>query len=234
MSYGIGELAKVCTNTLSQLDVVSHNLANLATPGFKVEHIYPGDKTTANNGDGARGAFIFVDYSPGLMQKTDNALDVAIQGDGFFVIESKAGLAYTRKGNFTINKDNQLATQAGDNVLGEAGPIKINGQDVNIDGSGTIVVDGVEAGRLQMVSFDNRQNLIKRGDGLFADPGNAGNKKVATPSFIPRQLELANANAIKEMADMIDIQRSFESYQKVMQTIQDLDKLSTSRVGRLA
>src|ERR1035437_7085222 len=110
MSYGIGELAKLATNTMSQLDVVSHNLANLATPGFKVEHLYQGDKTSAKTGDVGERTFILVDYSPGLMQKTDNALDVAIHGDGFFVIESKEGLAYTRKGNFTINKNDQLVT----------------------------------------------------------------------------------------------------------------------------
>jgi flagellar basal-body rod protein FlgF len=237
MAYGINEIANICNNTLSQLDVVSHNLANLATPGFKVEHIYQGDKgekTSANKGDISGETRIMVDHSPGLMQKTDNVLDVAIQGDGLFVIENKAGVAYTRKGNFTINKNNQLVTQSGDAVLGEAGPIKINGKQVTIEGNGAVIVDDTEAGKLQMVSFDNRENLVRRGDGLFMDPGSAGKKKVATPDFIPRHLELANVNAIKEMADMIDIQRSFESYQKVMQTIQDLDKLSTSRVGRLA
>jgi flagellar basal-body rod protein FlgF len=234
MSDGISELAKICIRTMSQLDVVSHNLANIATPGFKVEHIYQGEAKGAADKGGGNEAFLFVDHSPGLLQKTDNALDVAIQGEGFFVIETKAGLAYTRKGNFTLNKNNQLVTRSGDNVLGDAGPITIAGRNVSIDGSGTITVDGTEAGKLQMVSFDNRQNLIRRGDGLFTDPGSAGKKKTATPDFIPRHLELANVNAILEMADMIDIQRSFESYQKVMLTIQDMDKLSTSRVGRLA
>ena len=221
---------------MSQLDVVSNNLANLAMPGFKVEHIYQGEGTQPPDGKGSveGNALLFVDYSPGVMQKTDNALDVAIQGDGFLVVESKAGLAYTRKGDFTINKNNQLVTQSGDSVLGEGGPITINGRNVSIDGGGMIAVDGAEVGKLQMVSFDKQQNLIRRGDGLFTDPGSAGKKKTAMPAFIPRHLELANVNAIKEMADMINIQRSFESYQKVMLTIQDMDKLSTSRVGRLA
>lgn len=233
MSYGIGDLAKVAANAMLQLDVVSHNLANLSTPGFKVEHLYPGDKIADNKGDSGRGAFIMVDHSPGLLQKTDNTLDVAIQGDGFFVIENKAGIAYTRKGNFSIRKD-VLVTQSGDNVLGEAGPIRINGKHVTIESNGTVLVDGAAAGKLRVVSFDNRQNLLRGGDGLFTDPGAAGNKKVAAPDLINRHLELANVNAIKEMAAMIDIQHSFESYQKVMQTIQDLDKLSTGRVGRLA
>ena len=232
MSYGIGELANLATNTMSQLDVVSHNLANLSTPGFKVEHLYSGDKTPAKPDDVGGKVFIVVDHTPGLMQKTDNPLDAAIQGEGFFVVESKAGLAYTRKGNFTINK-NQLVTQSGEPVLGETGPIKINGNQVTIESNGTVLVDDAAVGKLRMVSFENRQNLLRRGDGLFMDAGTA-KQKVAAADLLPRHLELANVNAIKEMADMIDIQRSFESYQKVIQTIQDLDKLSTSRVGRLA
>jgi len=233
MSYGISEVAKIATSTMQQLDVVAHNLANLATPGFKAEHIYQGDKTSGNKGNVEGKTFLMVDHSAGLMQKTDNALDIAVQGDGFFVIENKAGLAYTRKGNFSI-RNNELVTQSGDKVRGEAGPIKINGRNVTIENNGTVMVDGNEAGRLQMVRFDNQRNLIRQGDGLFRDPGTAGNRKMAAADLAPRHLEMANVNAIKEMADMIDIQRSFESYQKVMQTIQDLDKLSTSRVGRLA
>ena len=233
MAYEIGALAKVLTNSLSQLDVVSHNLANLATPGFKVEHLYPGNPSPANQGDVTGKPFIVVDYSPGLMQKTDNALDAAIQDDGFFVIESKEGVAYTRKGNFSI-KNNELVTQSGDKVLGAAGPIRIKGNQVTIESNGIVLVDGKEAGKLQLAGFDKRSDLVRRGDGVFTDPGTAGKKMAATPALLPRHLELANVSAIKEMADMIDIQRSFESYQKVMQTIQDLDKLSTGRVGRLA
>lgn len=141
MNLSDGELTKIGTFRFAQLDVVSNNLANIGTPGFKVEHLYQGYKSPHNHGAAGETAYMFVDYSQGILQKTDNTLDVAIQGDGFFVVETKAGNAYTRKGNFTINKDSQLVTRSGDYVLGEAGPIKINGRNVNIDNSGTVMVE---------------------------------------------------------------------------------------------
>lgn len=235
MSYGVGEVAKASTDRIYQLDVVSNNLANTGTPGFKVERFYPGTTgDDAKEGATTRLSFTMVDYSQGMMQKTDNALDVAIQGEGFFTVQTRGGLAYTRKGNFTINKNNQLVTQSGDNVLGKAGPIAINGKTVNIDNQGGVIVDGAEAGKLKIVRFDNVKALTRHGNGLFMDPGSGGMKNLEKPEVSSRHLELANVNVIREMVDMIDIQRSFEFYQKVIQTIADLDKLSTGRVGKLA
>ena len=237
MSYGVGEVAKAGADKIYQLDVVSNNLANTATPGFKVEHYYPGlIRDDANTGEGSTPnlSYTRVDYSQGITQITGNALDVAIQGDGFFTVQTKEGLAYTRKGNFTINKNNQLVTQSGEFVLGDRGPITVTGKDINIDSVGNIKVSGVDSGKLQIVRFENPQALTRIKDGLFTDPGAAKVKKMDKPEIKPRHLEMSNANVIKEMVDMIDIQRSFESYQKVIQTIADLDKLSISRVGRLA
>jgi flagellar basal-body rod protein FlgG len=237
MGYGINEVAKAGAGKIYQLDVVSNNLANAATPGFKVEHFYPGlIRDNANSGEGSipDQSSTMVDYSQGITQITGNALDVAIQGDGFFTVQTKEGLAYTRKGNFTINKNNQLVTQSGEFVLGDRGPITVSGGNVEIDNAGRVVADGAEAGNLRIARFDNIQGLTRVKEGLFTDPGAARVKKMDNPEIKPRHLEMSNANVIKEMVDMIDIQRSFESYQKVIQTISDLDKLSISRVGRLA
>lgn len=234
MNYDIGDLARVCTNIMSQLDVVTNNLANLSTPGFKVEYWRgdgedAGDKSTTGN-----GSSMYVDYSQGILQQTDNALDIAMQGEGFFVIETRNGTAYTRKGNFTLNQNKQLATRGGEILLGEGGPITIQGRNVEIDREGVVQVDGIMAGKLRIVAFDKPQKLIRQGEGLYTDSGTAGLKKVVNPDVSARHLEMANVNAIKEMANMIDIQRSFETYQKVILTISDMDKLSTSRIGRLA
>jgi flagellar basal-body rod protein FlgF len=237
MGYGVGEVAKAGAGKIYQLDVVSNNLANATTPGFKVEGYYPGlikDDTNPVAGTMTNLSYTRVDYSQGMTQITGNALDVAIQGDGFFTVQTKDGLAYTRKGNFTMNKSKQLVTQSGEFVLGDKGPITISGGNVEIDSAGRVVADGAEAGKLSIARFDNMQALTREKEGLFTDPGAAKVKKMDNPELKPRHLEMSNANVIKEMVDMIDIQRSFESYQKVIQTIADLDKLSVSRVGRLA
>ena len=237
MSYGVGDVAKAGAGKVYQLDVVSNNLANTATPGFKVEHYYPElirDDTNIEEGSTPKLSYTRVDHSQGIMQITGNALDVAIQGDGFFTVQTKEGLAYTRKGNFTINKNNQLVTQSGDYVLGEKGPITVTGKNIDIDSVGNVKMNGVKSGKMQIVRFENLQALTRTKDGLFNDPGAAKVKKMDNPEIKPLNLEMSNANVIKEMVDMIDIQRSFESYQKAIQTIADLDKLAISRVGKLA
>jgi flagellar basal-body rod protein FlgF len=236
MGYGVGDVAKASESRILQLDIVSNNLANTGTIGFKAERYHPG---TISVGDGVkvgatpRTPFTIVDYGQGVMQKTDNVLDVAIQGEGFFTVQTREGLAYTRKGNFTINKKNQLVTQAGEFVMGNQGPITVTGRDVNIDAIGNVSLNGVTAGALKIVRFENNQALTRNKDGLFTDSGTAGMKKMENPEIKPRQLEMSNVNTIREMVDMIDIQRSFETYQKVIQTMADLDKLATSRVGKL-
>lgn len=236
MAYGIAELASVCVDSLSQLELVTNNIANLATSGFKAElwRRSTPDQFDASS-ERASATAMYVDYSQGIVQQTGNALDLAIQGEGFFVVETPEGSSYTRKGNFTLDKDNRLVTHSGYPVLGENGQaISINGKTVEIDQDGVVQVDGNEAARLKFVQFENQKELIRRGDGLFSDSGNAGIKKAENAVISSRHLELANVNAIKEMVNMIDIQRTFESYQKAILTIAEMDKLSTSRVGRLA
>jgi flagellar basal-body rod protein FlgF len=128
MGYGIGDVAKASEGRIRQLDMVSNNLANTGTPGFKVEHFYPGlIKDDINTGEGSTPnlSYTRVDYRQGIIQITGNPLDVAIQGDGFFTVQTKEGLAYTRKGNFTVDKNNQLVTHSGEFVLGDRGPITV-------------------------------------------------------------------------------------------------------------
>ncbi len=235
MQYDLGEMARICSGRLAQLDVVSNNLANVGTPGFKVEHLYP-DRKKEDGGSGASpyASSLLADFSQGIMQPTGNPLDVAIQGEGFFVVQTPAGPAYTRKGNFLVNRQKQLVTQSGAPVLGEKGPLILGGKNVTIDSSGTITVDGAVVDRLKMVRFTELKALARQGEGLFSDPGSAGVQKMEKAEVSPGQLEMSNVNAVKEMVDMIGMHRSFESYQKVIQMMSEIDKLSASRVGRLA
>jgi flagellar basal-body rod protein FlgG len=236
MGFGIGDVAKASEHKILQLDVVAHNLANVGTTGFKAERYHPGAvmDVTPKAGSATGAAFTIVDHSQGSMQKTDNALDVAIEGEGFFAVQTAQGMAFTRNGNFLVNKNNQLVTQSGQRVLGKQGPITISGGNVDIGTAGDVSVNGVIAGELRIVRFDNVRALTRNQEGLFSDPGTAGMKALEKPEIKSRQLEMSNVNAIREMAEMIDIQRSFETYQKVIHTMTDLDKLATSRIGKLA
>lgn len=236
MAYDISAVAAAMDQRVLQLEHITNNLANAATPGFKAEHLYilnslqeeskPGDNTTPLTS-------LIVDFAQGISQKTDNSLDLSLQGDGFFVVQTKEGAAYTRKGDFTVNSSNQMVTQAGDTVIGEGGPIVLTNGKIHISEDGSVFVDESQVSKLKIVDFVNRQTLRNAGGGLYLDGGEAGVKKADKPNISAGSIELSNVNVISEMAEMINIHRSFETYQKIIQQLTDQDKLSTSRVGRV-
>ena len=237
MGFDTSDIAIAGSRKLTQLDVIANNLANISTTGFKSEHLYYAMKGKSAQ-ESARSDLgltsIVIDFAQGTLQKTGNPLDVAIEGDGFFAIQQNDTTGYTRNGSFVVNKNNELVTKSGAKVQGESGPISINGTQVNIDADGTIQVDGNVAGKLRIVSFANPGQLSRSAEGQYIDNGSAGVKKNDTYRVSGGYLETSNVNAMKEMVEMIDGHRSFESYQKIIQTMSDLDKLSTSRIGRLA
>jgi flagellar basal-body rod protein FlgF len=238
MGYNINEVAAAGARKLTQLDFIANNLANTSTTGFKSEHLYYAMKgkeaqegASADLGMTSTG----IDFAQGTLQATGNQLDVAIEGNGFFAIQQNDGTTnYTRNGGFVLNKNNELVTKNGEKVLGESGPISINGTEINIDAEGTIRIDGNLAGKLKIVSFTNPEQLTRSSDGQYVDDGSAGLKKDDTSRVSGGYLEASNVNAMKEMVEMMDVNRSFEAYQKIIQTITELDKISTSRLGKLA
>jgi flagellar basal-body rod protein FlgF len=236
MSYDVTDVGKLCVRNIEQLDRVSNNIANVTTSGFKTEHLYYYISQTPKPGSDqvpVHTPLLSIDHSQGAIQKTGNPLDVAIHGEGYFAVQTRGDIVYTRKGDFTVTSDGKLVTTSGEEVMGDGGAIVITGSKVKINDQGVVEVDGIEVGRLKVVAFDDKKALVKQGAGLFKDPGSARMKAVENPVILSGHLEVSNVQATKEMIDMIDLQRSFETYQKVILTMQDMDKLSTSRVGRL-
>ena len=233
MIYSIGEMAHVYQQTFDQLDYVASNIANSNTTGFKaVKLFYP---TVDPTKEMSYVPELVVDYSPGTIYRTDNALDVAINGDGFFAVQSGDQTAYTRQGNFTLDKDGNLVTAEGNYVLSKSGnKIKLPSGTVQIGENGDVSVDGNRIDTLKITNFTNPNALVRMESCLFTDPGNAGNVDVQNPMISQGHIELSNVRVVKEMTDMIDIHRTVEAYQKVIQTIADQDKLATSQIGRLA
>jgi flagellar basal-body rod protein FlgG len=174
-----------------------------------------------------------MDFSQGTLRITGNALDIAIEGDGFFTVETQQGNTYTRNGSFVLNKNNELVTQSGEYVLGQSGKIVINGSKINVDKEGSIYVDETLAGKLKISAFENPQALTRSTNGGFVGNEKAGLKNANEYRIASGYVELSNVNAIREMTDMMEIQRTFETYQKMILTMQDLDKISTNRIGKL-
>lgn len=246
-----------------KLDVVANNLANLTNSGFKRdglvfrEMIPPFEPDL--NFDSSRNILLppessnasasyvgindfYTDFSQGPFVRTGNELDLALEGDGFFVVRAQQGERYARNGNFRLDSENRLVTQEGNPVLGPNGlPILIRetGGKINIDPSGNISVgrglENVLIGRLQITSFKNTNSLMKEGEGLFRmdDPNMP---KETSVSAVVRQgfLEGSNTSAMEELLQMVGSLRAMETYQKIIQTIDTMDDRSVNEIARVA
>lgn len=249
-----------------KIDVIANNLANLTTTGFKGdglvfrEMIPPftesaqlsaslNPKPTALQSDPKVSyvgvADMYTNVSNGILRQTGNTLDVALQGEGFFVVDSPQGQRFTRNGNFQLSEDGTLTTQEGYKVLGEVSgkaekPIKIDVRegDISINSGGEITVDNGEQstfiGKFQLVSFDDLTKLVKEGNGLFKI-GDPSVKKQSAEKLRVQQgfLETSNVNSIKQMTDMIVTLRALEAYQKIIQSIDEADDQAVNAIGRL-
>ncbi|TKW74605.1 MAG: flagellar basal-body rod protein FlgF, partial [Bradyrhizobium icense] len=212
-----------------QMDVIANNVANVTTNGFKAdrslfqEYLMP----TAREDNFAAGRdrrlshvmdrATYKDFGQGSLDQTKNPLDVAINGDGMFVVQTPAGERYTRDGSFQIDNQGQLVNASGYPVLGNNGPIRFQQTDKQIqiasDGNITVLegtnrIDSVRA-KLRIVNFTQPQRLKKEGSNLFsAGEGNeaqADTKSTVAQGFIER----SNVNSVLEMTRLIEVNRMY-------------------------
>jgi flagellar basal-body rod protein FlgG len=229
---GISIMVQAAARQTSRLDNTTHNITNAGTAGFKAEQLRFLDGITADTS--AQGSTISVDYSQGGLHKTGNILDLAIRGEGFFSVQTKDGVAYTRDGRMTLNENGELVSLAGEYILGEGGKITVSGRDVQIGGTGIVRIDGNEVDTLKITNFQEPSALVKLNARLYRNPDDrAGARDDEDSQIKSGYLELSNVQAVQEMVEMINIQRTFESYQKAIQTIDDQNEASTGRIGRL-
>lgn len=229
-------------NQQARLDVITNNLANASTVGYKKEgatsqsfdsvysiKVKDGSEAYINRRIGKESLGVkigetYTDYTQGSFKVTGNTYDVAIEGDGFFNISftSKSGVTstrYTRDGVFTVNNEGMLVTHDGDYVLGQGGRIQIpDSAEVVIDELGNIYADSQYIDTLQITDFEDYNYLKKYGENLYIAIDGAAEQ---TAEYKVRQghLEMSNMNVISEMVEMITVSRAYESSQKVIQTI---------------
>ena len=232
-----------------RLEVLANNIANVNTAGFKQDLAVFGRESSNRNaspegggpasGDPGRLQPMLpfdrrVDFSQGPVETTERPLDVALNGDGFFAVQTLGGVQYTRQGSFSLNADNQLVTADGLPVLGEAGPITIDGDAVSITVEGDILVDDEEVDRLQIVDFPKPYRLRRTAGARFVPegPGAVGAPPEET-TVIQGAVEVSNTEAITAMTQMIEVNRLFESYQKVIQTTSEMDQKAARELGRI-
>lgn len=156
-------------------------------------------------------------HAEGGLRRTDNPLDLAIVGPGFFAVQTDAGVRLTRDGRFTLNEEGTLVTLTGWPVLGEEGPVTVAGTRVAVDEQGRLHVDGEVVAVLQRVDVAEVQGLRKEGGGLWAPTDASGPPEAVAARVHGGYVEQSNVNAVQSMVQLISAFRSYEANQKVIQ-----------------
>ncbi len=197
------------------VETIANNLANAGTTGFKRDF---GRILESENGFDVGTS---VDLSPGDFVATRNNLDVAIQGSGFFAVQTPQGVRYTRAGNFAVSAEGDLVTKDGMPVLSTSDtPIRIGDGTVAIEDSGAVTVDGNEVGTLKLVNFKKIEGLEKEGLHRLAWKGSPQDiEDVREPKVKSGHLEHSNVSSVNEMVHLMAAYRDFESVQRTVKTL---------------
>jgi flagellar basal-body rod protein FlgF/flagellar basal-body rod protein FlgG len=218
-----------CTGLIAQteaLEVTANNLANVGTNGYKAQLGFYRSLTAsmgtrnlsplnqAVNNYGVLGGSA-VDLRAGEFSKTGNELDLALQGSGFFVVKTAAGVRYTRNGTFRTDADGRLLTAMGDAVMGEEGPIELPGGTISISSDGTISQQGAVVAQMKLVTFAPGTALVPVGNSLYEAP--QGSEQPADdPRLTQGMIESSNLNPMAGMVNLITLQRHAQLLQQAL------------------
>lgn len=237
-----------CTTLVSRtqaLDTIANNLANASTPGYRAEHnlfssvLADSRGTEDSSFDEAINTFgimsgTMLDRSQGALQKTGNDLDVAIQGSGFFVVQTSKGEMFTRDGSFQLSATGQLVTAAGDAVIGDKGTITVLPGRVSISSDGTISSKGAVAGKLKVVDFVPGTQLKSMGGTYYAAPPKTDIPAVGS-TVQQGSLENSNVNPILSLVELITAQRASDQGQKALTMFSsEMDKTAAQDLPKVS
>lgn len=244
-------------NEQKRLDVISNNMANSDTVGYKDERVTSqafdqvlaikvrdGSQAYHNQAIGhlslgVKIGEVYTDYTQGSIRQTSGTYDLALSGNGFFTVNvtDKNGdvhTRYTRNGQFMLTKEGLLVDADGNPVQGEGGDILINpsAKSVSISKTGVITADGETIDTLKIVDFEDYDYLKKYGDTMY-EPVDGATEKDATAEILQGYTEQSNVKVVKEMVDMITITRAYEANQKVIRSYDSMLDRAVNQVGRL-
>ena len=244
-------------NEQNRMDVLTNNLANSDTNGFKKEGATSQSfdsllalkiKDRSENPNlahpigisnlGVKVGENYTDYSQGAFKVTDRPYDVALSGDGFFNIEytNKAGetsTMYTRDGAFVINTQGYLVNKDGDYVLGTNGRIKLDPtQDVAIDTQGNISQNGARVAKIKLTDFEDYNYIEHFGENYYR-PVDGATEKAANATTNQGFIETSNVQVVQEMVEMISVSRQYESNQRLITTIDNSLQIVANQLGKV-
>lgn len=235
-------------------DTITNNLANINTPGYKKDQVavssFPevllhridavkgSEKGAKPIGTFSYGAMVEewqVDWSVGILEETGNPLNFALNGPGFFTLETPEGLAVTRNGAFQVNEEGFLTNSHGQPILGMNGPIFLGTSDFQVAADGTITIQGEYVDQLLITQVDNPQGLRKAGHDLYyvTDQVQAGMLEPEQVKVQQGYLEKPNINVVNEIIDLLAVRRVYEANQKIIQTQDEALAKGASEIGSL-
>ncbi|MET0313793.1 MAG: flagellar basal-body rod protein FlgF [Hansschlegelia sp.] len=227
-----------------ELDVISNNVANMNTAGFKAEQMafeeFVSPKARDNNFARRDRPLSFVedratwhDFSGGVVQTTGSNTDVAIDGEGFFVVETAGGQRYTRNGAFQFNAQGELVTNEGGRVLSTSGPIQLAPTEtgLTISKDGTISTSEGIRGRLKIARFDNLQGMQKAGGSLFSTDSQPTDATPATIRLIQGAIEKSNVRPVLEMSRLVEVTRSYSTVSAMLDKQDDMRRTAIERLA---
>lgn len=242
-------------------ELVTNNLANVNTAGYKQDRAFIRELVTADLylneyqiastgapprvvnisppafrasvGNSSQVVQTATDFTQGKMEITGVDFNLAIEGDGFFTVQTPDGIQYTRCGNFKMDPDGNLVTAQGHQVQGTAGPLNVQGGKLQVQHNGNVYVDDLLMGTLRISDFEQPYVLTKIGDSLFVPrPGAAGR---AADNFTIKQgmLEKANAHPIDQLVAMIELERFFELGQRAIRLQDETLQQAATQIGKI-
>ncbi len=227
-----------------QMDVLANNVANINTAGFKAETVlyeeyvmpvasFELDDSGVEDLSFTQDWATIHDFQEGAITQTGNPLDVALQGEGFLAVATPAGERWTRTGTLKLDNTGLLVTNEGYPVLSEGGEIRFSAADTNIfiDSTGAISTDAGDKGRLRIVEFEEPQILAREGNNLFSggEPFAALNTSVMQGA-----IERSNVSGVQSIAELVRVQRAYESMASLLQKQDELRREAISTLGRLS
>ena len=235
---------------IHKLDLVSNNLANVNTPGFKRQIMiaepqeFERTLASAQNLDelaaqdiartaGVTSLRTQTDFSPGPIKNTGNVFDVALRNPkDFFVVATPNGTEYTRAGNFTLNANGEMVTHDGLVVQGDGGPITVNGPGASISPAGIVRTRAGDVGRLQVVRFEDTAGLERTSAARFTLKGGGAGPAPVEADLVPQALEMSNVSAITGVLGIISANRAFQAYANSAETIDSINQAAISQLGK--
>ena len=225
MSDTIQSVGRALSADVATLNSISHNVANLATPGFRAERTVPSFQAQV---DGGHGQAVAIDQADGPLAETGNPLDLALRGRGFFAVQRGEETVLVRGGRFKLDAEGYVTTARGDRVLGESGELQLEDTKVRIDGKGELFSGETAVGRLRIVDVADPSRLLALDGGGFRydgelQPWNGAVRQGA--------IEQANVDAAEETLRLLELTRHVESVQRALSIYDQAVGTGISRLG---